>query len=348
MKAIVKYALGEGNIELRDVPESVPGPHQVKIEVKAAGVCGSDIHIYHSDIKLALRPPVVMGHEFAGVIAEIGPQVTGFQVGERVTSETAAYVCGKCLSCRAGNYNTCAEKKLTGYVYDGCFARYCVVDAKRVHRLPENVDFIAGALTEPLACCVHAVLELTTISAGDVVAITGPGPIGLLCLQLVKAAGGYAIVCGTSQDTERLKVARSLGADLAVDVQQQDALEVVQGLTDGEGADVVLECSGVPAGARLALNLVRRRGQYTQVGLFGRPFEIDFELIAYRELRVTGSLGQKWTAWRRALALMERGLVNTRPLVSHIFPLTEWREAFRAFEEKKGLKIILQPDESAD
>ena len=343
MKAIVKYAPGEGNVELRDVPEPRPGPGQVKIEVKAAGVCGSDIHIYHSDIKLALRPPVVMGHEFSGVIAEVGAGVSGFQVGERVTSETAAYVCGHCLSCRAGNYNTCPEKKLTGYVFDGCFARYCVVDARRLHRLPENVDFVAGALTEPLACCVHAILELTTISAGDVVAITGPGPIGLLGLQLVKAAGGYAIVCGASQDAERLKVARSLGADRTVDVQAEDTLAVVQGLTDGEGADVVLECSGVPAGARLGLNLVRRRGQYTQVGLFGRPFEIDFELIAYRELRVTGSLGQKWTAWRRALALMERGLVKTRPLVSHTFPLTAWREAFQVFEEKRGLKIILDP-----
>ena len=344
MKALVKYALGEGNMEIRDVPEPTPGPEQVKIEVKAAGICGSDLHIYHNDIKLALRPPVIVGHEFAGVIVETGNAVSDFRIGERVTSETSASVCGHCLACRAGYYNVCAEKKLTGYVFDGCFAKYCVVDAKRLHRLPESVDFLSAALTEPLACCVHAVLELTTVSAGDVVAITGPGPIGLLCLQLAKAAGAYTILCGTNQDVERLQFARKLGADLAVNVQAEDALEAVKSRTDGEGADVVFECSGAPAGARLGLTLVRRRGQYTQVGLFGRPFELDFELIAYRELRVTGSLGQRYTAWKRSLALLERGQVNTKALVSHQFSLSQWREAFQAFEEKKGLKIVLLPE----
>jgi L-iditol 2-dehydrogenase len=230
-----------------------------------------------------------------------------------------------------------------GYAVDGCFARYCVVNQRQVHLLPENVDFLAGALTEPLACCVHAVLELTTISAGDVVLLTGPGPIGLLCLQLVKAAGGYAVMCGTSQDEERLALAGRFGADRVVNVETENTLELIGRLTGSQGADVFVECAGAPAAARLGLEVTRRGGQYTQVGLFPRPFELKFDLIAYKELRVTGSLGQRWTSWQRALALMAQGQVDTRSLVSHVLPLTEWREAFRLFEEKEGLKIVLEP-----
>jgi L-iditol 2-dehydrogenase len=345
MKALVKYAPGPGNIEVRDVPEPTPGPGEVMVAVKAAGICGSDLHIYHDDIKLAVNPPVVMGHEFAGVVAQVGEGVTGVQAGQRVTCETARYVCGECLACRTGQYNVCSQKKLIGYAYDGCFANYCVVDAERVHFLPENVDFLGGALTEPLACTVHALLELTQITAGDVAVVTGPGPMGLLSLQVAKAAGAYVIVCGTSQDAQRLRVAQELGADLTLDVETEDAAAIVGAATRGEGADVWVEASGAPAAARLGLELVRRRGQYTQLGLFGRPFELDFEQIAYKEIQVTGSLGQRWTAWTRALDLMARGQVQTRPLVTHVLPITAWEEAFAVFESRAGLKIVLEPVE---
>jgi L-iditol 2-dehydrogenase len=343
MKAVVKYASGKGNVEIRDVPEPVPGPGQVKVEVKAAGVCGSDLHIYHDQIAIPIVPPVIMGHEFAGVIVETGAGVEQVQAGERVTCETTAWSCGRCLQCRIGHYNMCTNRKVVGYAFDGCFARYCIVNEQQVHPLPDNVDFVAGALTEPLACCVHAVLELTDITPGDIVAITGPGPIGLLCLQLVKAAGGYAVVCGTAQDRDRLELARRLGADVAIDVQARDPLKLLGELTDGQGADVFLECAGAPAAARTGLAATRRGGQYTQVGLFPGPFELSFDLVAYKELRVTGSLGQRWTSWRRSLSLLGQGQVDTRSLVSHILPLDSWREAFRLSEDRQGLKIVLDP-----
>lgn len=343
MKAVVKYAPGKGNVEVRDVKEPQPGPGQVKVEVRAAGVCGSDLHIYHDEIAIPIEPPVTMGHEFAGVIAQVGDGVEHFSVGDRVTCETTGRSCGKCLQCRIGHYNMCAHRKVVGYALDGCFAKYCVVNERQVHALPDNVDFVSGALTEPLACCVHAVLELTSISAGDLVVITGPGPIGLLCLQLVKSAGGYAVMCGTSQDAERLELARGFGADLAVDVETGDVHKVVDALTAGQGADVFLECAGAPPAARLGFDITRRGGQYTQVGLFPGPFEIKFDLVAYKELRVTGSLGQRWTSWQRSLALLGRDQVDTKSLVSHILPITEWDKAFRLFEEKQGLKIVLEP-----
>lgn len=343
MKAIVKYQRGKGNVELQEVPEPHPGSGQVKVEVKAAGVCGSDLHIYHDEIKINIVPPVVMGHEFSGVIVEVGKEVRGYQPGDRVTCETTAESCGVCLQCRTGHYNMCTTRKVVGYAVNGCFARYCVVNERQLHRLPDEVDLISGALTEPLACCVHAVLDLTRISAGDMVVITGPGPIGLLCLELVKAAGGYAIVCGTPQDAERLALARQWGADATLDAPAQEVIEWLNSHTQGQGADVWLECSGAPAAARLGLMGTRRRGQYTQLGLFSGPFELDFSLVAYKELQVTGGLGQRWPAWERSLALMRQGRVDTKRLASHTLPLTKWSEAFRMVEQKQGLKIMLQP-----
>ncbi len=344
MKAVVKYASGDGHVELRDLPEPSPQPSQVKVAVKAAGVCGSDIHIYHDDIKIPVHPPVVMGHEFSGIVTELGRGVKGVRVGDRVTCETSVTFCGKCLQCQRGAYNMCAERQVLGYAADGCFAAYCVVNERQIHVLPDNVTYLAASLTEPLACSVHAVVENTHISVGDVVAVAGPGPIGLLCLQLVKAAGGYAVVCGTSRDGERLALARKLGADRTIDVEQESPLQRIMVETGNQGLDVFLECSGAPAAARLGLEATRRGGQYTQIGLFSESFDVDFSLIAYKEIRVSGALGQKWTAWTRSLDLLARGAVDTESLITHVLPLAEWREAFRMVAENQGIKVVLQPE----
>lgn len=343
MEGLVKFKRGDGNVEIRSLPEPEPRPDEVKIKVRAAGICGSDLHIYHDHIKIPIRVPVVMGHEFSGVIEKPGSSVKDLEKGERVTSETTASSCGKCIYCGNGNYNLCPERRIIGYWVDGAFADYCVVPAKMVHRLPDNVDFTGGALGEPLACCVHAVSELTGISAGDSILITGPGAIGLLCLQIVKAEGGIAIVCGTDNDKKRLEVARKLGADYVVNIQKESLPEIVNELTENRGVDVVLECSGSPAAVGMAFDSVRKQGKYTQVGLFGRPVEMDFEKVAYKELKVTGSLGQKRSAWEKGLQLMARGKISTEKLVTDIFPIKEWRQAFAKAESRSGLKIILQP-----
>jgi L-iditol 2-dehydrogenase len=343
MKALVKYSKGEGNIEIREMPEPYPGPGEVKIEVKAAGICGTDIHIYHEEFKS--NPPVILGHEFCGAIAEVGENVTDFKAGDRVTSETAARVCGKCLYCKTGNYNLCPERLGLGCGLNGAFTKYCVVRQELVHFLPDNVDFISGALCEPLSCTIHGVIDQTHISAGDIVAITGPGAIGLLSLQLSKLAGAFVIILGLSADKHRLSLAKKLGADVIVNVEEEDPEKIIKKLSKGYGADVILECSGAPAAAELGLKLVRKRGQYTQMGLFGRPIHIDFEQIAYKELQVSGFVSQNWTTWERALNLLGEGKIQTRPLVTDILPITDWKKGFEKFEKKKGIKIILLPVE---
>ena len=345
LKAIVKYALGPGNVKIMNMPEPSPRPDEVKIEVKAAGICGSDIHIYHGDRTLPINPPVVMGHEFTGVVADVGSSVTEWKRGDRVTSETSAYICGKCVWCRTGNYNICPERRVIGYWFNGAFTKYCVVPSCIVHRLPDNLSFIPGALAQPLAACVNAVTEKTVISPGDVVVIAGPGPIGLLSLQLAKAEGASVVLCGTGSDGERLDLGRKLGADVAVNIQEQDPWEVVSEMTEGAGADVFIECSGSFDAVRMGFHLVRRGGRYTQIGLTGQSFELDFDTAAYKEMTIRGSIGQKWTTWRRALNLLAEGLVKTEPLVSDVFPMTEWKRGFTKMERKESVKVILTPIE---
>ena len=341
MKAIVKTASGHGNVVLKEMPEPEPGAGQVKIKVGAAGICGSDIHIFDGDIKIPMKPPVIIGHEFAGTVDTVGEGVEGLAPGDRVTSETAASTCRTCRYCRTGQHNLCDNRRGIGYWINGAFAEYCVVPAEKVHILPQGVDITSAALCEPLACCVHGVNELTDISAGERVLLTGPGPIGLLSMQLAKAEGGLVIVCGTSPDEARLKKAVELGADMAVNIEKEDLNEVLKstGLPD-----VVLECSGAPAAAELGLTLVRKGGKYTQIGLFGRPIEIDFEKIAYKELTVKGTFSQRWTAWHTALDLLSLGKVQTAPLISDILPLEQWEAGFEKHRNKQGLKILFKPE----
>jgi L-iditol 2-dehydrogenase len=197
-------------------------------------------------------------------------------------------------------------------------------------------------LTEPLACCVHA-LEMTRVEPGETIVIAGPGAIGLLMMQVVKAAGAKLVVLGTTVDEARLELAQTLGADVTLNIETVDSKAILLEMTGGLGADAVFECSGAAPSAQHCLSLVRRRGRYAQVGLFGKPILWDLEQVCYKELQVSGSFATVPSAWRKALTLMASGQVQTGPLITHTLPLTEWQEAFRIFERRQGLKIVLTP-----
>lgn len=340
MQGVAKLAPGDGHVGLLDVPIPALQVGHVLIEVKAAGVCGTDIHIYHGEY--ASNPPVIMGHEVAGLVAAVGDGVTNCQVGDRVTCETYFSVCNRCDFCRAGLPNLCPQRKSIGSGVHGGFTQYVLVPAHNIHHLPANLDLIAGALSEPLTCCVHA-LERTHVEPGETVVVSGPGAIGLLMAQVVKAAGAQVVVLGTAADDARLALAKTLGADHIVNVTTEDAPQILADLTAGVGADVVFECAGVAASAQSCLNLVRRRGRYGQVGLFGKPITWNLDLVCYKEIEVHGSFAHLPSAWRKALKLLATGQVQTRPLVSAILPITEWQAAFAAFERHDGLKIVLTP-----
>jgi len=340
MQALVKFAGGQGNMELREVPEPFPGRGEVKVEVKIASICGSDLHIRRGDIGIPMRYPVVPGHEFAGIIKEAGEGVADGLIGARVTGENTRSACGKCRYCASGSYNLCKERLATGYAFDGAFAKYVIIPVTRIHRLPDTVDFASGALTDPSACAYHAVQELTRISAGDLVLVTGPGPMGLFCLQYAKTNGAKVILTGRANDAHRLELGRQLGADhiCAADNAEADIMKI----SNGAGVDAAIECSGAEAAANLCLKTIRREGSFTQVGICGKPVKLDLDLVLYKELRVIGSFSQKFWGWEKALEFCAGGRIKVKPIITHTFALKDWQKAFDIFESSEAIKVVFE------
>jgi L-iditol 2-dehydrogenase len=344
MLALVKTQRGAGNVSLLDVPEPEPGPGQVKIRVEVAGICGSDLHFWRGDgIQSMLNPPVTLGHEFSGIIEALGPDVDQWSVGDYVTSEPPAITCQVCEYCRKGQPALCPHRRSLGSGVDGVFTRYVNATERFLHKIPENIDVVSSALSEPTAVCVHAAAQQSQIVAGDVVIVTGPGPIGLLMIQVAKAHGATVILVGTTEDDNRLELGRSLGADMTM-VARQDNIEAsINGLTLGIGADVAYECSGAQAATNLCLTVLKKRGQFVQLGIFNQSIQVDFNLITTKEITATGSFGSTCTDWDRAHALISQGVVRTKPLVNCDMALDRWQEAFSLLESKQACKAVLRP-----
>ncbi len=345
MLAVRKTARGVGNIEVQAVPEPHARSRHVVIEVDSAGICGTDLHIFLDEFETL--PPVTIGHETAGTIVEVGPEVNGWSVGDRVTTETYFYTCGECRSCRQGRRNLCPQRRSIGSKEDGAFARYLLTPASNLHRVPDELDLESAALTEPLACTVHGVLNTAGVRAGDNVAITGPGPIGLLALQLAKAAGATVAMIGTNQDAERLNLAKELGADHSINAQQVG--NVIQSVTDAfraDGADLVIECSGAAPAAKTLLDVARRGARFCQMGLYGKPILLDQDALCYKELIVTGTNASVTSAWTTALKLLAEKKVNAQRLISHRLPIERWDKALEVVRNKEGVKVVLKPDGS--
>lgn len=340
MQAVMKIAPGIGNVILSavDIPNATPG--HVIIEVAYAGICGTDLHIYHDEFRTV--PPVVLGHEIAGTIVEVGAHVHDISVGMRVTTETYYQTCQQCRHCRNGRPNLCVQRKSIGSAVNGGFTRYVRVPATNIHQIPANVSDQSAALTEPLACVINAI-DLSRITTGDIAVIAGPGAIGMLTLQVLVASGAKVIMLGTPADATRLSIARQLGAAHIIDVSTADVGQQIEDMTEGLGADIVIECAGAGPAAQQLLQLVRRGGRYTQIGLFGKPIAWDMDQVCYKELIVTGSNASVPHAWDRALRLLASGQVNTQAIISAVYPINQWQEAFTQFEAKQGLKILLTP-----
>lgn len=342
MKALMKLQRGEGFVELKEVEDPRPDADEVLIAVRRAGVCGTDIHILHGEFPKA-RPPFVLGHEFSGVVEEVGSEVRGWKVGDRVVSETSAHFCGRCRFCQRGDTQICPEREAYGYVRNGAFAKYLVVKAKLLHRIPESVSDSEAALSEPLAVCVHSAYHRTKVEPGDVTLVTGPGAVGLIMFQVVKAAGAKVILCGMDSDRERLRLGAELGADRCVNVEREDLSSIVMEMTEGYGVDKSYECAGAKGAVTDCLRLTRRGGTIVQVGLFGRPIEIPYEEITLKELSIIGCFAQNHDSWDPALRLLAEKKVKMGPLVSAEYPLDRWKEAFERSERREGLKYLLYP-----
>ncbi len=341
MLALRKLALGDERLHLQEVPDPTARPGHVVLDVAAAGICGTDVHILHDEYRS--EPPVTLGHEVAGTVAELGDGVTRLRLGERVVTETYFSTCGQCEHCRTGRPNLCAVRRSIGSFEDGGFASKVLVPASIVHSLPDELGFPEAALVEPLACVVRGLLELNELMAGDRVVITGPGPIGLLALQVAKAAGARTVILGTAADAARLELAERLGADGVLTVEAADTLEsAVTGALGGQ-PNVAIECSGASPAPGLLLRLVEKAGRYVQVGLYGKPITLDVDKVCYKELRVSGSFATTPSSWYRALALASSGAVSLAAIVGATFPLSDWERAFEAVAQRTPGKVLLVP-----
>jgi len=345
MLAVVKYGQEDGQVELREVPVPEIGPDDVLLEVRAAGVCGSDIEFWRHSITFPVRTPVIQGHEFGGVIVEAGAQVSGWGVGDEVVSETAAYICGTCRLCRTGQYNLCRERLGFGYGLDGAFARYVRVRQGLLHRRPPGVSWNALALTEPTCVAYNALVVQSDLRPGEPLAILGPGAIGLLCLQVARALGASPIlITGTTVDARRLELARTLGADYVVNAQETDPVAFALELTGGDGIPLVIDAAGNSHTIRQSLDMVARNGQITKIGWGKDPVGFSLDPIVAKAVRYQGSFSHTWPTWEAVLEMVRAGRLDPEALVTHAFALPEWRTAYELVESRQAVKVVLRPE----
>ena len=308
------------------------------VEVKACGICGTDVHIFHGNYPV--KYPLIPGHEFSGVVCAVGDGVTGIGVGERVAVDPNN-ACGQCSYCRRGRVNLCKNLDPVGVTRDGGFAEYCRVPAARVYPLPDSVSFEEGALMEPLACAVRGI-QMAEIEPGDTVAVLGGGPMGGLLIQLARIRGAGKIFL-SEPIPKRRDIALSLGADMAVNPLQDDVRRALLSL-DPDGADVVFEAAGLAATAEQSLHLAKRGGKVIFFGVVppAEKVEVSPYLINENELTIRGSFNNPLTN-SRALELIASGRVNVKPYISHRFPIERFEEAFFLFRKSEVFKILIVP-----
>ncbi|GAB5518197.1 MAG: zinc-binding dehydrogenase [Rhodothermales bacterium] len=342
MKAVVKYEKGPGNVALLDVPTPTPAPDQVLLEVTCCGICGTDLHVYHDTFRN--YPPVILGHEFVGTVVERGSAVTDVPLGsQHAVLGAIAVQCGQCRYCRSGEFMFCPNRRGMGHGVNGAFARYAVARPGQLFAVPVSVPTEDASLVEPLAAAVHAVCDVARFKLGDVALVSGPGPIGLLVVKLLATQGIETIVAGTSADAMRLEHATAFGAARTVVVNQESLADVIAEATDGQGADIVFEVAGAEASVRACMDALRPLGHYVQVGHFGKDLTVPWDHIAFRQLRIDGSVGYTRDTWTQTLRILAQGRLTVGDLITHRFQLAEWQTAFDLMERQQALKILLMP-----
>jgi L-iditol 2-dehydrogenase len=341
LKAVVK-SRPEPGVEVRDVPVPEPAGDEVLIRVKAAAICGSDLGIYrYTAAYSGMRLPVVMGHEFAGEVSETGSLVEGYAAGDRVISESVK-ACGRCGFCRQGMSNLCEDSTLFGIHTDGGFAEYVAVPQGLLHRMPEGMSYEEAALVEPLGNAVHFVDDVTPYKPGDLVVVQGCGPIGLFSAQLFRLGGARVIVSGLGVDGVRLGIAERLGFE-AVNIDAVDLVGHVMDLTGGTGADVAFVAAGAPPAVKQAMELVRKRGTITVVGIFGGEVPVDLTQLVRREIKVVGAYDARPANFPTSISHISEGKVNVRDVLTHRFSLEDAEEAFSVALDRTGGKVEFTP-----
>jgi L-iditol 2-dehydrogenase len=333
------------SFEYTDVPDPVVGEDDVLIRVKACGICGSDVHGFTGKTGRRL-PPLIMGHEAAGVVERMGKNVRGFEKGDRVCFDSTVY-CNKCEACLGGRFNHCDKRQVLGvsvpsFKRHGTFAEYVAVPSWIVFKIPDDLSFVNAALLEPAAIGTHAA-NRAPITPEDTVVIIGAGTIGLFILQGCRLKDAAEVIVADINEF-RLSVAKQLGADVVVNPLECDLKELVIEQTEGKGADVALEAVGYAKTFDTAVSLVKLGGYVVAVGNLEKKAEFDLQQLIARELTFTGSYASSGE-FRECIDLVASGKINVEPLISEVLPLEEGPGAFDRLlkAEENLLKIVLEP-----
>lgn len=344
IKAVVKKKKGAGNIEFMEVKIPLITGDEVLIKVKAIGVCGTDYHIYLGEYDTS--NPVIIGHEFSGEIVEVRNKIKKFKKRDRVVSELSVKSCGFCRLCKTGNPQVCPSKRPPGTYVNGAYAEYIKMPAKLIHKIPDNVSFEEAALVEPAAIVAHSLLQRTRIEPEDFVVIFGLGPIGFLALQMAKIYGARAIVIvGTDLDEgKKFTLAQKLGANYIFNASKIDVNQKVLELTNGFGADLVVECSGAINAINTGINSLRKQGRMCVIGIPGpEKLSINWKKAVLSAHDFVFNFSSSPLSWDWVLSMMKRKVLNVESLITHREPLKNWKKVFDEIKKGNVIKAILYP-----
>jgi L-iditol 2-dehydrogenase len=343
MKALLLTSYNQ--LDLVDLPAPEPREDELLIRIKACGICGSDVHGYDGSTGRRL-PPLVMGHEAAGIIESVGKAVSDFRPGDRITFDSTVY-CGACFYCLRGQANLCDNREVIGvstptFRRMGAFAEFVTVPARIAYHLPDNLPFAHAAMIEAVSVAVHAV-SLTPIALDEAVLVVGAGMIGLLTLQAVRLSGAGKIMV-VDVDEARLELARSLGATHTFNSRNADVIPQILDHTNGRGADAVIECVGSTAPVKLAIDSVNKGGAVTLVGNIAPTIELGLQSVVTRQIRLQGSCASSGE-YAACISLLSRGAIQVEPLISAVVPLEDGAAWFdRLYHHEPGLlKVVLEP-----
>ncbi|MFO0333524.1 MAG: L-threonine 3-dehydrogenase [Pseudomonadota bacterium] len=338
MKALVK-AKPERGIWMADVPKPAIGPNDVLIKMRKTAICGTDMHIWHWDewAQRTIRVPMAVGHEYCGEIVELGSEVRGLQVGDRVSGE-GHITCGYCRNCRAGRRHLCRNTVGVGVNRAGCFAEYMALPAANVFRLPDAITDEIASILDPLGNATHTALSFDLV--GEDVLITGAGPIGIMAVAIARFAGARHVVI-TDVNPYRLDLARRMGASLALDVRTEALDGAMAQLAMEEGFDVGLEMSGVPSAFRELLRTMHHGGKVALLGIVPKDTGIDWDQVIFKGLVLKGVYGREmFETWYKMASMLQSGL-DVTPVITHRLPVEQFRDGFEIMGSGQSGKVIL-------
>jgi threonine 3-dehydrogenase len=320
------------------------GPKDVLVRVRAASICGTDLHIYSWDRWSASRihPPLTFGHEFCGIVERVGEETTAVKPGDFVSAEMHL-ACGHCRACRAGQRHVCQNVRIIGIDLDGCFAEFVSIPESNIWKIDPAIPEHYGAILDPLGNAVHTVLAGEI--AGQTVAVTGCGPIGLMAIAVAKACGASTIFA-TEVSAHRREMARKMGADEVLDPAETNLVEHVRAATDGAGVDVLLEMSGNAAAIRQGFQMLRPGGRASLLGLAAQPVTLDLVSdVIFKGATVQGIYGRRmFETWVQTTELLKSGKLKLDPLFTERFPLHRFADAFRLLQAGQGEKLLFYPN----